>query len=279
MNTVRHRLVQLSPMSSVLLWCTTAVGIVAFTWPFFIDPHAGLSFAHGQGATWVFAALLPLLLLLGIAELRDGTLDVKTVALLAILAAVGTVLRIVGSGIPGGEPLFALIIISGRSLGRGFGYLYGATVLVASALATGFVGPWLPFQMVACAWVGAGAGCLPALAGRSERFVLAAYGAISALAYGAVMDLWFWPYQAGTASSVSFVAGAGLSANLHRFATFYLTTSLGFDLLQAVTNVVLLLVFGSALLTALDRAGRRAAFGATPTFVEVDNGGLGSVQA
>ena len=109
--------------------------------------------------------------------------------------------------------------------------------------------------------------------------MLAAYGAVSALAYGAVMDLWFWPYQAGTGSSVSFVAGAGLSVNLHRFATFYLTTSLGFDLLQAVTNVVLLLVFGSALLTALDRAGRRAAFGATPTFVEVDNGGLGSVQA
>ena len=119
MSAVRHRLVRLSPMSSVLLWCTTAVGIVAFTWPFFIQPHSGLSFAHGQGATWVFAALLPLLLLLGVAELRDGTLDVKTVALLAILAAVGAVLRIVGSGSPGGEPLFALIIISGRSMGRG----------------------------------------------------------------------------------------------------------------------------------------------------------------
>ncbi len=262
----RRVLIPLSVMSAGLLGAMTLVGIVAFTWPLFVHASSPLLTSHGAFASWFFVCLVPLLLLVALAELRDGNLDVKTVALLAILVAVGTVLRIVGSGISGGEPLFALVILTGWSLGRGFGYLYGATVLFCSALATGFVGPWLPFQMLACAWLGFLAGCLPAVKGKRDVVVVAGFGALGAIFYGTVMDLWFWPFQVGLNSTVSFVAGDTVLANLYRFFIFDLTTSLGFDLLQAVTNVVLIVAFGRAVTGALDRTARGAAFGANATF-------------
>ena len=64
----------------------------------------------------------------------------------------------------------------------GFGFVLGATTLFASALVTGGVGPWLPFQMLGAAWVGWGAGMLPPLRGRAEMLMLAAYGAVAGLA-------------------------------------------------------------------------------------------------
>ena len=42
-----------------------------------------------------------------------------------------------------------------------FGFVLGALTMFASALITGGVGPWLPFQMFGAAWVGFFAGCLP----------------------------------------------------------------------------------------------------------------------
>ena len=48
--------------------------------------------------------------------------------------------------------------VSGR---QWFGFALGSTTLFASALLTGGVGPWLPFQMLAASWVGLGAGLLP----------------------------------------------------------------------------------------------------------------------
>ena len=263
----RRTIVPLSKRTITLLALASLIGLVAFAWPLFVSAQSALLANHGHVASWAFTALVPLLLAVAVSEVRDGTLEVKTVALLAILVAIGTVLRVIGSGIIGGEPLFALLILAGRGLGRGFGFLYGATVLLCSALATGFVGPWLPFQMLACAWLGFAAGCLPNVHQRYERYLLAAFGAISALLYGSLLDLWFWPFQTGLASRISYEPGAALSVNLQHFFFFDLTTSLGFDLLQAVTNVVLLLVFSSSVLRALDRTARRAAFGARPTFL------------
>ena len=53
----------------------------------------------------------------------------------------------------------------------------GCTSLFASALITGGVGPWMPYQMFGCAWVGLFAGLLPPCRGRREIAMLAAYGA------------------------------------------------------------------------------------------------------
>ena len=150
----------LRPRASVLLGAASAIGLVAFCWPLFVHAQAGQNTAHSADAPWVFLALVPLLLAVVVSEISEGTLDAKAVALLGILAACGAALRIPSPGIDGFEPLWFLVILSGRVFGRGFGFVLGATVIFTSALVTGGVGPWLPFEMLGGAWMGLG-GRLP----------------------------------------------------------------------------------------------------------------------
>jgi energy-coupling factor transport system substrate-specific component len=258
--------VRLRRSSAAILVVSSALGLVAFTWPLFVDPVGGENVAHSGDAPWIFLALLPLLFAVIVAELADGALDAKAIALLGVLAACGAALRLPG-GVTGFEPMFFVFIPAGRVFGRGFGFVLGALTLFASALLTGGVGPWLPFQMFAAAWVGFFAGCLPPARGRREIWLLAGYGFVAGLAYGLIMNMWFWPYGASAGSELSFVPGAGLAENLRRFWAFHLATSLGWDLPRAVMNAVLVLAFGRPVLAALRRVARRAAFGAPVEFV------------
>ncbi|MGA8724725.1 MAG: ECF transporter S component [Acidimicrobiales bacterium] len=258
--------IRFRPRSSIVLAVASLVGLVGFGWPLLIHTQAGANSAHAADAPWLFVAVLPLLLAVVLAELGEGNLDAKAIAMLGILAACGCALRVPSPGVAGFEPVFFLLIPSGRVLGRGFGFVLGAVTIAASALVTGGVGPWLPFQMFGAAWMGFGAGCLPPARGRAELAMLAAYAAVSSLVYGALLNLWFWPFGAGTTTSFSFVPGAGLAHNLHSFLLFDLTTSLGFDIPRAVTNSVLVLLLGRPVMAALRRANRRAAFEAPVVF-------------
>ena len=252
--------------ASLLVAVTSAVGVVGFCWPLLLQGHASANLAHSADAPWLFVAVLPLLLAVVLGELAEGAFDAKSIALLGILAACGAALRIPSPGVAGFEPVFFLLMPAGRVLGRGFGFVLGALTIAASALITGGIGPWLPFQMFGAAWMGFGAGCLPAAKGRAELTMLAAYAAAAAVAYGTLMNLWFWPFGAGTTSSFSYVPGAGPLQNLHSFVFFDLTTSLGFDLSRAVTNAALVILLGRPVLAALRRASRRAAFDATVAY-------------
>jgi energy-coupling factor transport system substrate-specific component len=259
-------LVPLRGRSAVALAAAFAVGLVAFGWPFFVDPGAALDTSHSGDAPMVFVVLLPLLAAVVLAELTSGGMDAKAVAMLGMLAAVGGALRAIGPGTAGLEPSFVVIVLGGRVFGRGFGFVLGAVTLFTGALITGGVGPWLPFQMVAAGWVGFFAGCLPPARGRREVLVAAGYAFVVGLAYGMLMNLWFWPFAA-YGPEVSFVPGDAFTANFGRYLIFYLTTSLPWDLGRAVLSALVLLVAGSALLRALRRAARRAAF-TTPVVFE-----------
>ncbi|MEV2249319.1 ECF transporter S component [Streptomyces sp. NPDC050147] len=262
------RPVRLGPRSIGALALVSAVGVVAFGWPLIADGDSGLS-AHAQDAPWLFAALLPLLLAVVVATIADVGLDAKAIAMLGVLAAAGAALRPLGAGTAGIEPMFFLMVLSGRVLGPGFGFVLGAVSMFASALLTGGVGPWMPFQMLSMGWVCMGAGLLPGadtFRGRRELWLLAAYGAISSVLYGTVMNLQGWPYLGGLATGVSFVPGDPVGDNLGRFLAYCLATSLGWDLPRAVVTVLLSLALGPAVLKALRRATRRAAFEAQVTF-------------
>ena len=260
--------IRLGRRSSLLLALTTSFGVIAFSWPLMIHQSAGANNAHSGDAPWVFVALIPLLLAILLAEISEGAIDAKAVALLGILAGCFAALRVPSPGIDGFEPEWFLLFLSARVFGRGFGFVLGAVAFFASALATGGVGPWLPFQMLAAAWVGFGAGCLPPMRGRAERVMLAAYGAAAALAYGLIINFWFWPFGAGTTTRYSFVPGLGVLTNLHRFLLFDLTTSMGFDLTRAATTAILILVLGRPVLAALRRTSRRAVFEPVVNFTE-----------
>jgi energy-coupling factor transport system substrate-specific component len=201
-----------------------------------------------------------LLILVLLAEMSSGGIDAKAVAMLGVLAALGTALRPFGAGVTGFQPMFLLLVLGGRVLGPGFGFVLGATTMFSSALLTGGVGPWLPFQMLGAAWMGFFAGLLPPLRGRAEILVLAVYAAVSGVAYGFLLNLWFWPFQTGMSSTLSFLPGAPLHQNLSRFLAFSVATSLGWDLVRGLGNAALVLGFGGVVLRALRRATRRAAF-------------------
>ena len=264
----RSPAVRIGTRSSFLLLLTTLFGIAAFAWPLMIHQSSGPNSAHNGDAPWIFVGLVPLLLAIVMAELSEGAIDAKAVALLGILAACFAALRVPSPGINGFEPEWFLLILSARVFGRGFGFVLGAVAFFASALITGGVGPWLPFQMLAAAWVGFGAGCLPPMRGFPERLLLAGYGVVSALAYGMLTNFWFWPFVGGSTTTYSFVPGLGTVENLHRFILFDLTTSMGFDLTRAATCAVMVLVLGRPVLAALRRASRRAVFEPQIQFID-----------
>ncbi|WP_055566978.1 ECF transporter S component [Streptomyces atriruber] len=264
----RARPIRLGVRSVAALALVSAVGVAAFGWPLLAAGDSGLS-EHAQDAPWLFAALLPLLLAVVVATIADVGLDAKAISMLGVLAAAGAALRPLGAGTAGIEPMFFLMVLSGRVLGPGFGFVLGAVSMFASALLTGGVGPWMPFQMLSMGWVCMGAGLLPgadSLRGRRELWLLAGYGAVSSVLYGTVMNLQGWPYLGGLATGVSFVPGDPLADNLGRFVAYCLATSLGWDLPRAVVTVLLSLALGPAVLKALRRATRRAAFEAPVTF-------------
>lgn len=261
------RPVRLGPRAVVALVLISAIGVVAFGWPLLAGADSGL--AHSEDAPWLFAALLPLLVGVVVAMIADSGLDAKAVAMLGVLAAVGAALRPLGAGTAGLEPMFFLMVLSGRVLGPGFGFVLGSVTMFASALLTGGVGPWMPFQMLAMGWFAMGAGLLPGpdrLRGRAELLMLAVYGAVASFAYGTIMNLYGWTIVPGLGSGISFRPGDALGDNLVRFLAYCTATSLGWDLGRAVLTVVLTLTVGTALLKALRRATRRAAFEAKVTF-------------
>ncbi len=249
--------VPVGPKGVVAIAIASVFGVAAFGWPFLIAPQSGL--ADGLDAGLVFGGLLALVTVTVLALLADGTMDAKAVAMLGVLSAVAAAVRPLGAGTAGIEPLFFVIILGGRAFGPGFGFVLGCTSLFSSALLTGGVGPWLPFQMFAAGWVGLFAGMLPRWRGRREIALLAAYSIVAGLAYGMLLNLWFWPFAA-YAPEVTYVAGDPVAANLHRYAVFWATTSLGWDVPRGILTATAVVLAGKPVLGALRRTARRAHF-------------------
>lgn len=251
--------IRIRPRATLALAVAAAISVVAFGWPLLVSADADI--AGGATAPWTFALLLPLVLAVVLAEISEGGLDAKAVAMLGVLSALGAAIRPLGAGTAGIETVFFLLVLGGRVFGPGFGFVLGNTMLFGSALLTGGVGPWLPYQMLGAAWVALGAGLLPPLRGRAELAVLAAYSAVAALVYGMLLNLAFWPFALSAgATSLSYQPGAPVLDNLVRVVAFSLATSLGWDVGRAVTTAVLVLVTGPVLLRTLRRAARKASF-------------------
>ena len=265
--------IAIRPRAGLVLAVASAGGLMMFLWPLFTTPPAGGT-AHVTDAPFLFALILPILIATVLAELGDDGLDVKAIAIIGLLSGVGAVLRPLGAGTAGIETVFFVLILAGRVYGPGFGFVLGSTTLFSSALLTAGVGPWLPFQMMASSWIGLGAGLLPRARGRAEIALLVAYGIVVAYAFGFLMNMWFWPYGAGSFigegsdPGLQFVAGDAVVSNLRRFFVFtFATSTLGWDTGRAITNAVAIAVIGTPVLRTFRRARRKAAFDAPVDFV------------
>lgn len=254
------------PPAWLLLTAVTAIGLAGFLYPFVLPAIAQgdrVDQAHAGDAPLLIAVVTGLVLavvLVTITNAETGASRSRMVALLGVLVAIDATLRLVPT-VLGASPVFLLIMLVGAVFGAAFGFQMGALTLLLSAFITGGMGPWLPYQMLGAAWVGMTAGWLPRGGSQRRRLlVLAAFGAVWGLLFGALMNLWFWPFGApgaGDAGDIYWTPGLSLPETVERYARFYLVTSLGFDLFRAAGNVVLVLALGGPILRLLERYRRR----------------------
>ncbi len=245
-----------SPLRFGLLVIANLLGLAAFLWPFALPAAVGREAAHETDAPVIILLLLFCLGTLLFVELGRGGLGPKAIALMGVLGAAMVALRLPGF-VAGFSPMFLIVLIAGSAFGPGFGFVLGATGMFASGLFIGGLGPWLPFQMVAVGWVGMGAGLIPHSESWPWRIgLLAAYGFVAGFIFGAIMNLWSWPYLAGL-SELGWDPREGAAENLRHYALYYAATSAGWDVFRAIGNVVMVVALGRPLLASLDRAARR----------------------
>jgi energy-coupling factor transport system substrate-specific component len=262
-GTRRPTAIRMHSRSIIAAGLATLIGFVSFLWPFLINPGR-------IGATYtpplMFGILLVLVLAVVFAEIADGGIDSKALAMLGVLSAINAGLRPLGAGTAGIETVFFMLVFAGRVFGPGFGFALGCTSLFASAVITGGVGPWMPYQMFGCAWIGLFAGLLPRCRGKVEIAMLAAYGVLAGYFFGFMLNLQFWPFSVDPGSSIAYLPGASFTEQWHRYLVFDVTTSFGWDTGRAVIDLVCIVLLGPAALATFRRAARRANFEAPVTF-------------
>jgi len=269
--------------SLAIYLAATISGILVLLYPFFLPAS---SQPAGFGSIWagqmpmMMAFLLGLCLLVLLFEAQGPMVNTKLIALLGILVAINSALRFIETAIPGPggfTPIFFLIILVGYVFGGRVGFLMGALTLLVSALVTGGVGPWLPAQMFTAGWVGMSTPLLrPVVKSFTARRVksnskgigielllLAGFGLLWGFLYGIIMNLWQWPFIVGPHNQ-SFTSGLGLVATIQHYLAFYLVTSLVWDAVAALGNVLIILAFGVPTLRALRRFKQRFEFIYTP---------------
>lgn len=262
--------VRIGARTGTVLALASLAGLLLFAWPLLVA--APTSWTETQGAPIVFAALLPLVVLVILSQLAEGGMDTRSLALLGVLTAINAAVRpALGAGTAGIESVFVLLILAGWAFGPGFGFVLGMTTMVASAMFTAGVGPWLPFQMLAAAWIGLGAGLLPGRRRGPARLgqlaMLIAYGIVASYFFGAMMNLWSWPTLTGItaagapggAGSLDYVPGAPWADNARRYGLYTLLTSTaGWDTGRALSTAIGLAVLGRPILGVLHRVARRS---------------------
>ncbi len=256
-------------LATALLFATVSLAALAcFAWPLVIPASSGQSPVVPAVLVCLVVPVLAVVAVIVADRGVVGSPNAATfVAMLGLLAAAGTLARLFASAAGGVEAIFIILIIGGAAFGPRFGFLLGMVTIGVSALAWGMVGPWVPFQMFATAWVGAGAGLVSLAIRRvtrratarqrrwSEFATLSVYGIVAAYLYGALLNLWFWPFAVGGETSISYEAGAAVGLNLSHFVVYTLVTStLTWDTVRAATTVVGLIVMGPALMAGLRRA-------------------------
>lgn len=256
---------------------TSVLGVIAFLYPFWLPAAqraAQTGMAHAQDAPLILTLLVGLCFAVLLLEVQSEAMSAKSVALLGILVALNSVLRFADVALPGPggfSPVFLLIGVGGYVFGPRMGFLLGSLTFFVSALITGGVGPWLPYQMFTAGWMGMAAPALrPLVSGlrlrdhAGEVALLAAFSGLWGLLYGVVMNLWFWPYAVGS-GDLYWVPGMTLAEVVRSYAAFYVATSLVWDSVRLVGNVVLMLAFGAPLLRLLRRFEQRFSFHYDPT--------------
>ncbi len=264
-------------LSITIFALTALLGMGAFLYPFWLPAvaqsvSAGGGMAHTGDSALVLTAIVGICFAVLLVEVQAQAVSAKAIALMGVLVAMNSVLRFAEVAIPmpgGFSPIFPLIMLGAYVFGARIGFLLGSLTILASALITGGVGPWMPYQMLTAGWVGMSAPLLrvPVQALRRvgidgpgvEVTLLAAFGAFWGIVYGMIMNIWFWPFATGP-STMYWQPGIGPWETLQRYAAFYAVTSLAWDVVSAAGNALLIVLLGGAVLRILRRFYQRFDF-------------------
>jgi energy-coupling factor transport system substrate-specific component len=153
-----------------------------------------------------------------------------------MLGTLSAAARIPFSAIPSFQPSTFIIICSGYVFGPVAGFMVGATTALVSNIFLG-QGPWTPFQMLAWGLAGVSSALMRRF--KPSLVWLIPLGFLWGYFYGWIMNTWFW---------ISYIYPL-------TFKTFltYQVTSLWFDTLHALGNILFLAIFGLRTISILER--------------------------
>ena len=113
--------------------------------------------------------------------------EIIIMAVMITLIVLGRLLFILT---PSFKPTIALIILFGMSFGEVSGFVCGSMSVFLSNFFFG-QGPWTPFQMMACGWIGMLSGLLNRKGYLEKNLCFQViYGILTGACYSLIMDLW-----------------------------------------------------------------------------------------
>ena len=234
-----------------LLFGISLLALAGFTWPLFVP---ALPSDAQSSAGWVAIALLPVIAIAALLIYQGRIAGPRQIALLGVLASIASATRIATSGVGGFELIFVIVILGAAAVGAEFGFLLGALSIIVSSLFFGGIGPWTAFQVFAVGWVGLGAGLLAKRVKKRLLLSLAIYGFLASYIFGLIMNLWFWPFAVGPATSLSYSPSSNFFENLVSFFGYSLISStLTWDTVRAVSTAVFVTLLGKPFLATLKR--------------------------
>lgn len=126
-------------------------------------------------------------------ELKKPT--AQRVMPIVVLVALGSVGRIIFAFVPQVQPVTAIVIIAGATLGSTDGFMTGALCALVSNVILG-QGLWTPFQMLAWGIIGALSGLISKAKYGDTLPVMIVFSAVAAFLYSFIVDIYtiasFW---------------------------------------------------------------------------------------
>ena len=212
----------------------TAVGLLPVSAPW-------LTFLLSSSRILYFLTAIIVLVLVGVfVSFEEGRASAYEVAIIAMLSATSIALRVAFAALPQVQPSTFIILAAGFVYGSRAGFMVGALTPLVSNFFLGH-GLWTPFQMFAWGAAGASAGLVARAWPDIGRVGLAVLGIVWGFLFGWITNL----------SQLFFVPLTWQSV-----ITIY-ALSFWFELVHAVANAVIAMVFAVEVLWVLRRYRRR----------------------
>jgi energy-coupling factor transport system substrate-specific component len=189
---------------------------------------------------YFLTAIVGLVLVAVFISFEEGRASAYEVAIIAMLAAASIALRVAFAALPQVQPSTFIIIATGVVYGPRAGFMVGALTPLVSNFFLGH-GLWTPFQMFAWGAAGATGGYVAMIWPDISRRGMAVLGLVWGFLFGWITNL----------SQLFFVPVTWQSV-----ITIY-ALSFWFELVHAITNVVIAMFFAVEVLWVLRRYRRR----------------------